>query len=219
MKAFSDILDQVKDCDAQLIAVSKTRSNDEVMSLYKQGQRDFGENRIEEIEKKKLDLPSDIRWHLIGPLQSKKVKIFSSDIHLFHALDRVKIWNLLNSWAADHEVTVDVLIQVHVAQESTKHGFDPQELKRVLDTDVLIRNDLVKVKGLMAMATNTEDEGQVAAEFEEVKVLFDELRSTYFADDSFTELSMGMSNDYKIALRHGATMVRIGSLLFGPRQY
>ena len=219
MKAFADILDQVKDCDAQLIAVSKTRGNEEVMSLYKQGQRDFGENRIEEIEKKKLDLPSDIRWHLIGPLQSKKVKIFSSDIHLFHALDRVKIWNLLNSWAADHEVTVDVLIQVHVAQESTKHGFDPQELKRVLDTDILIRNDHVKVKGLMAMATNTQDEGQVAAEFEEVKVLFDELRSTYFADDSFTELSMGMSNDYKIALRHGATMVRIGSLLFGPRQY
>ncbi len=217
MMTFSTILNHVNNRGAQLIAVSKTRSDDEILTLYNQGQRDFGENRIEEIERKKLELPKDIRWHLIGPLQSKKVKLYSSDILLFHALDRVKIWNLLDQWADTNNVVVEALIQVHVAQESTKHGFHPDELKSILDGDILSRNRHVKIKGLMAMATNTDDSDQVSSEFHEVKALFDHIKEVYIPDESFSELSMGMSNDYELALDEGASMVRIGSLIFGPR--
>ena len=219
MESISNILNYINGYNARLIAVSKTRSNEEVMNLYDQGQRDFGENRIEEIERKKSDLPSDIRWHLIGPLQSKKVKLFSSDVDLFHALDREKIWKLLNDWAMSNNLVIEALLQVHVAKESSKHGFQPEELKALLDDGILIRYSQVRIRGLMAMATNTDDKDQLVSEFEKVKNLFDHLKSTHFADGVFDELSMGMSNDYKIALDHGATMVRIGSLLFGPRQY
>lgn len=209
---------ELSQTDATLLAVSKTRTVDEILSIYQQGQRKFAENRIEEINRKAPLLPKDIEWHLIGPLQSRKVKEFNPIVHLFHALDRQKIWNKLNEWAQTNKVKVRALLQIHIAEEETKHGFSIDEIISILEKKKHLEWPNVEICGLMGMATNTDNLEDIRNEFASLKKLFDELQQRFFDLSQFTELSMGMSGDYKIAIEEGATMIRVGSLIFGPRK-
>lgn len=220
-EAFHQIEEQCRRYDASLIAVSKTRTVEEILSLYQEGQRAFGENRIEEINRKAPNLPQDIQWHLIGPLQSKKVKLYHPSIHLFHALDRIKIWDLLNDCASENNIRVKVLLQVHIAQEESKHGFKLEELVSVIQSQdrkhqTKHQIDLI---GVMGMATNTTDVNVIKNEFTSLKAAFDRIQKECPVSRQFTEISMGMSGDYPIALECGATLIRVGSKIFGPRQY
>jgi pyridoxal phosphate enzyme (YggS family) len=217
--AFDKISALTKEYGARLVAVSKTRTIEEIKALYDHGHRIFGENRLSEITKKKALLPDDIEWHLIGPLQSKKVKYYEEDIALFHALERPKIWKLLNQWAEERNIVIDALIQIHIAQEETKHGFLYDELSELLSTGVHLNWRGVRLRGLMGMATFTTDESVIREEFSSLQRYFTELKNTHFTEDHFSEISMGMSSDYKLALECGATLIRVGSSIFGQRVY
>lgn len=218
MSTFEDLRQELSQTSTTLVAVSKTQPIEAIRSLYDLGQRDFGENRIEEIERKKLLLPADIKWHLIGPVQSKKIKLFSPDIFLFHALDRLKIWRLLHEWSDESGFQPQVLLQLHVAQESTKTGFMPDELLDNLKNGMHKEYSNVKIRGVMAMATFTDDRSIVQGEFARTRELFEKIKADHFSHSDFNIISMGMSGDYRIAIDEGATMVRVGSLLFGPRK-
>jgi pyridoxal phosphate enzyme (YggS family) len=203
-----------------LVAVSKTRTEEEVMRIYDLGHRDFGENRIQEINRKAPLLPSDIRWHLIGPLQSKKVKMMENNIHLFHAIDRLKILKMTDEHFSSLGKTQDVLIQVHIAREDSKHGFSPDEVVGLFEQGILNGLKNFNLRGLMGMATNTDNEDIVRSEFDELKGLFTKIKQDYLSEkNDFDTLSMGMSGDYQIAMDCGATMIRVGTKIFGPRQY
>jgi pyridoxal phosphate enzyme (YggS family) len=196
-----------------LVAVSKTKTPEAILALYNEGQRDFGENYVQELVDKRAQLPADIRWHFIGHLQSNKVKHIISFVYLIHGVDSLRLLKEINKQAAKVERVVDVLLQMHIAREETKFGLDAGELAELLDA---IKSDPgqwanVRVRGLMGMASNTDDASAVSAEFHQLKVLLDR----WFPSDGI--LSMGMSGDYQLAVKEGSTMVRIGSLLFGKR--
>lgn len=218
MNNFHNILQELKLFDARLVAVSKTKSVAEIMQLYDAGQRDFGENKVQEMQEKQAKLPQDIRWHLIGHLQTNKVKFIAPFVHLIHSVDSWKLLLEINKQAEKSKRVIDCLLQIHIAKEETKFGFNENELNLLLTDFSKADLKYVRICGLMGMATNTENESQIAQEFEQLHQLFVSLKQSYFSQmECFKELSMGMSNDYKIALKHGATMVRIGSLLFGSR--
>jgi pyridoxal phosphate enzyme (YggS family) len=205
---------------ATLVAVSKTKPVADIQLLYDLGQRDFGENYVQELVEKQALLPKDIRWHFIGHLQSNKVKYIAPFVHLIHGVDSMKLLQTIHRQGAANQRRIPVLLQVHIAQEETKFGLDAMELRQILQ-DPILENEMdhVQISGLMGMASFSDDRALVRGEFRKLKMLFDEVKNDFFYhDDSFRILSMGMSADYSIALEEGSTMVRIGSLLFGSRK-
>ncbi|MCV9385500.1 YggS family pyridoxal phosphate-dependent enzyme [Reichenbachiella ulvae] len=214
------IREELKDTQAQLIAVSKTKPNEAIEEAYAAGQRVFGENKVQELVDKYESLPKDIQWHMIGHLQRNKVKYIAPFVHLIHGVDSLKLLKEINKQGKKVDRIVPCLLQVHIAQEETKFGFDIAELKEMLDNKVLDDLTHVEIQGLMGMATNTEDEKQVAQEFAGLKSLKEELDKDYQHPRlQLKELSMGMSGDYPLALANGSTMIRVGSTIFGARNY
>jgi PLP dependent protein len=203
----------------KLIAVSKTRPVSDILSAYKAGQRCFGENRVQEILRKKDLLPKDIEWHLIGHLQSNKVKAVVPFISLIQSVDSFRLLSLINQEASKISKVVDCLFQIHIATEETKSGFSMKELSDELEVTDLYRLENVRILGVMGIATFTTDIIQVQREFRYLADCYNTLKTSYFADiSSFKEISMGMSGDYVTAVKEGSTMVRIGSLIFGERK-
>lgn len=213
-----------KELDAKnvtLVAVSKTKPVSDILELYELGQRDFGENYVQELVEKAEQLPKDIRWHFIGHLQSNKVKYIAPFVHLIHGVDSEKLLKEINKQAAKLTRAIDVLLQIHIAKEETKFGLDEEELNTLINTNGSELHELknVRICGLMGMASFSEDLDLVRREFEFLKNLFDKYANLQISNFKFQILSMGMSGDYKIAIEEGSTMVRIGSLLFGARNY
>jgi pyridoxal phosphate enzyme (YggS family) len=203
---------------ASLVAVSKTKSNAEILEVYAAGQRIFGENKVQELVDKQIQLPKDIQWHLIGHLQRNKVKYIAPFVHLIHAVDSVKLAEEINKEAAKNNRIIPILLQIYIADEETKFGFDWEILMKALEENELQNLKHISIQGVMGMATFTEDETQIRQEFQSLKKHFDYLKTNFFHDsESFKEISMGMSGDYKIALEEGSTMIRVGSAIFGSR--
>lgn len=203
-----------------LVAVSKFHPAESVREAYQAGQRVFGESRAQEIKIKQKELPTDIEWHFIGTLQRNKVKDIIPFIHTIHSIDSLHLLEEVNKQAAKHQRVVRVLLEIYVAREETKHGFSPEECRQLLQQIDLTQYPHVRIAGLMCMATDTEDTEQISREFQTLHSLFEELKEKYFdANEDFRELSMGMSHDYPIAIREGSNMVRIGTAIFGTREY
>ena len=219
-KKLERLLSELKGKDVKLVAVSKYHPVEMLQEAYDAGQRIFGESHVQELDAKQEVLPTDIEWHFIGHLQTNKVKYIAPYVALIHAVDTLKLLKEINKQAEKVGRAIDCLLQVHVAKEETKFGFLPNELREMLEGSEWKELKNVRIRGLMCMATNTDDESQIHREFHEVKELFDEMKTRHFHNDStFTELSMGMSDDYKIAIAEGSTMIRVGSLIFGARNY
>jgi PLP dependent protein len=196
----------------ELVAVSKTKPLEDIRELYELGQRDFGENYVQELLEKQSSLPKDIRWHFIGHLQTNKVKYIAPFVYLIHGIDSLKLLREVEKQGQKFKRKIDVLLQVHIAREETKFGFDDTELDEVVQ--ILPGFNHLNIKGLMGMASLTEDISQVKSEFQLLKQLY---KKYSYLIPSFSILSMGMSGDYKIAVEQDSNMVRIGSLLFGER--
>ena len=213
---YKNILSELQTTNTTLVAVSKTKPAQEIRELYDFGQRDFGENYVQELTEKAEMLPKDIRWHFIGHLQRNKVKYIASFVHLIHGVDSEKLLNEINKEGRKNNKVINCLLQIHIAQEETKFGFDRQEVTDLMDKikSGKLVFEHVKICGLMGMASFTEDMQKVKAEFEMLQSLFKEVIQSFPEMDT---LSMGMSGDYNIAVASGSTMVRIGSLLFGAR--
>ena len=227
---YHQISNELKEKKVTLVAVSKTKSVEEILELYNLGQRDFGENYVQELTEKYQQLPKDIHWHFIGHLQSNKVKLIAPFVHLIHSVDSEKLLKEINKQAKKKERIIDCLLQVHIAKEETKFGLDENELEQIIQALNLANNTNeeksfknISIKGLMGMASFTDDEKIVRKEFHSLKTLFDQFTIHHSPltthPSPFTILSMGMSADYKIAIEEGSNMVRIGSLLFGERNY
>ena len=204
----------------KLVAVSKTKPVEAIEEAYEAGQRVFGENRVQELAEKYEILPKDIEWHMIGHLQTNKVKYMAAFVSLIHGVESLKLLETIDKEGRKHDRVIPCLLQFYIASEETKFGLDMEEAKALLESDDYRQMKNVKIVGVMGMATNTDDEGQVRREFHHLKESFDELKATYFAGNpEFKELSMGMSGDYRIAVEEGSTMVRVGSSIFGARNY
>ena len=215
-EAYKKIAAELKDKNVTLVAVSKTKPVEDILELYHLGQRDFGENYVQELVDKYEQLPKDIRWHFIGHLQSNKVKLIAPFITLIHSVDTQKLLREINKQAIKNDRIIDCLLQVHIAKEETKFGLDEEELKELLTTDFKDFKN-VTLKGLMGMASFTDNAEIVRKEFKSLKSLFDKYSTLHTTNDKLQTLSMGMSSDYKMAIEEGSNMVRIGSLLFGER--
>ena len=203
-----------------LIAVSKTKPVSDLQEAYDAGQRIFGENKALEMRDKHQVLPNDIQWHFIGHLQTNKIKYIAPFVTLIHAIDSLSLLEAVNKEAVKNSRVIDCLLQFHIAQEDTKFGLDIEEAKTLLESDSFKDLKNINIVGVMGMATFTDDADQVRNEFKNLKNIFDTLKGNYFRDkDSFKEISMGMSDDYPIAIEEGATMVRVGSKIFGARNY
>jgi PLP dependent protein len=214
------ILVQLAPSKTKLVAVSKTKPNAAILELYNQGQRTFGENYVQEIVDKQATLPTDIDWHFIGHLQSNKVKYIAPFVNMIHSVDSFKLLTEINKQAAKNGRVIRVLLQFHIAEEATKFGFDTEGVKEMMLEIATAPLSNIEICGVMGMSTFTDDKAQIKREFQLMKQIFDELKQTYFSNNQlFTEISMGMSDDYLMAIEHGSTMVRIGSLLFGKRNY
>ena len=196
-----------------LVAVSKTKSAESIQEAYNAGQRDFGENKVQEMVQKWEALPRDIQWHMIGHVQRNKVKYMAPFVHLIHGVDTQKLLLEIEKQAAKNDRVINCLLQVHIAEESSKFGFEPNEVAAVLKQNQSLSH--VNIIGLMGMATLTDDKEQIKREFQQLKSLFDEL----FASKPNPVLSMGMSGDYPLAIATGSNMIRVGSLIFGARNY
>lgn len=204
----------------ELVAISKYHPVEALQEAYDAGQRIFGESHVQELVGKEVVLPKDIIWHFIGHLQTNKVKYIAPFISLIHAVDTMKLLKEIDKQAEKAGRKINCLLQMHIAQEETKFGFAPDELKEMLAAGEWRQYEHVNIVGLMCMATNTDDDNQIRNEFHFARTIFDEVKKTYFEEDSlFKELSMGMSSDYPIAIQEGCTMVRVGSKIFGNRVY
>lgn len=204
----------------QLIAVSKTKPANLLIEAYNHGQRAFGENKVQEMVWKYEELPKDIEWHFIGHLQSNKIKYIAQFVHLIHGVDSFKLLNAVNSEAKKVKRIIPCLLQFHIAEEETKFGLSMEEAVKMLSSEEFILLENVKISGVMGMATYTDNENQIRKEFSYLKDCFEILKSDYFAkNEDFKEISMGMSGDYLIAIAEGSTMIRIGSTIFGERDY
>lgn len=211
----SEIPESVK-----LLAVSKTRTVEEILEAYNAGHRFFGENKVQELIPKHEQLPKDIEWHLIGHLQSNKVKYVASFVNVIHSVDSLVLLREIDKHAQRFNRTIDVLLQVHIAKEETKFGLSESELFQLVQSPGFSACNNVRVTGLMGMATFTSDEAQIRSEFRHLVALFHKLKNSSFQDQpDFRELSMGMSSDFRIAVEEGSTMIRVGSLIFGEREY
>ena len=203
-----------------LVAVSKTKPISDLQEAYDAGQRTFGENYPQEMRDKHEVLPQDIRWHFIGHLQTNKIKYIIPYVTLIHSIDTANLLEAVNKEAKKHERVVDCLLQFHIAQEETKFGLDLDEARQLLESEAFKAMENVRICGVMGMATFTDDKAEVRKEFKHLKAIFDTLKKEYFANQpQFKEISMGMSEDYLIAIEEGATMVRVGSKIFGARHY
>jgi pyridoxal phosphate enzyme (YggS family) len=212
------ILSQLKDKAVKLIAVSKTHPVEIILEAYQAGQRVFGENRVQELVPKYEALPKDIEWHLIGTLQSNKVKYIASFVHLIHSVDKLSLLQEINKQAQKHNRLINCLLQIHIAQEETKFGFDFAEAEAVLQSNELKDLKNIQIVGLMGMATFTENTTQIRNEFRSLKTFFDKMKAIINSQNvDLQELSMGMSGDWKIAIEEGSTMIRVGSAIFGAR--
>lgn len=219
-EAYKEIKSFLDSKAVTLVAVSKTKPAEDILELYELGQRDFGENYVQELVEKAEKLPKDIRWHFIGHLQSNKVKYIAPFVHLIHGVDSFKLLKEINKEAIKKNRTIDVLLQAYIAQEETKFGMDEEELQSAITEFEQLENKHVNICGLMGMASFTDDMEKVRAEFHFLKSLFNQSVEKFTLHASrFTILSMGMSADYAVAIEQGSTMVRIGSLLFGARNY
>ncbi|MBO0341218.1 MAG: YggS family pyridoxal phosphate-dependent enzyme [Bacteroidota bacterium] len=199
-----------------LVAVSKTKPNKDIMEAYEAGQRVFGENKVQEMVQKWEDLPKDIEWHMIGHVQRNKVKYMAEFVSLIHGVDSPRLLKEINKQAKKYDRVIPCLLQIHIAEEDTKFGLDQAELDELIESDAFKAMEHIKIVGLMGMATFTDDEEQVRKEFAQLKSMFDDLKTKL---NDITILSMGMSGDYKIAIGQGSNMVRIGSSIFGARNY
>jgi pyridoxal phosphate enzyme (YggS family) len=204
---------------AILVAVSKTKPVEDIQALYDLGQRDFGENYVQELVEKEAALPKDIRWHFIGHLQSNKVKYIAPFVHLIHGVDSFNLLKEINKQALKNNRIIDCLLQVYIAKEETKFGFDELELDELIELHQMQELKNIRITGLMGMASFTENMDIVKSEFKNLKAIFDTNAQFSIFNFQFSTLSMGMSADYRIALEEGSNMIRIGSLLFGERNY
>lgn len=214
---YYQIIEELNAANATLVAVSKTKPVEDILNLYNLGQRDFGENYVQELVDKQKELPKDIRWHFIGHLQTNKVKLIANFVQLIHGVDSLKLLEEINKQGEKNDRIIACLLQVHVAEEETKFGFDQAEADAAIQK--LNKEPLknVSVKGLMGMASFSDNENKVREEFKNLKRLFDKHAKLTTHNSQLTTLSMGMSGDYKTAIQEGSNMVRIGSLLFGER--
>ena len=217
ISAYQTIQASLLDKQVSLIAVSKTKPNEDLMELYALGQRAFGENYVQELVDKAATLPKDIQWHFIGHLQSNKVKYIAPFVHLIHGVDSEKLVLEINKQALKQGRVIDCLLQVHIAEEETKFGFDESSLMELVQSGRLDNYPNVAIKGLMGMASFSDNQQQVQREFKQLKKCFDLAKNSI--GSTCTILSMGMSGDYELAIQEGSNMVRIGSLLFGARNY
>lgn len=221
--SIAENIDQIKaglPAHVQLVAVSKTKPNDLIMEAYHHGQRIFGENKVQEMAAKYESLPKDIEWHFIGHLQTNKIKYIAPFVHLIHGVDSFKLLKSIDSEAKKAGRMISCLLQFHIAEEETKYGLSIEEALEMLDSEAYKNLQNIRLCGVMGMATYTEDENKIRKEFAHLKACFDQLKSRYFAHDNlFKEISMGMSGDYSIAIEEGSTMIRIGSNIFGERNY
>lgn len=203
-----------------LVAVSKTKPVADLMEAYTAGQRIFGENKIQEMTEKWEQMPKDIEWHMIGHVQTNKVKFMAEYVSLIHGVDSLKLLQEINKQAKKHNRVIDCLLQIHIAEEETKFGLDEEELNHILTSDEFKNLENIKIVGLMGMATFTENQNQIEKEFNHLKSIFDKLSKIPFTQNLQPNiLSMGMSGDYQLAISCGSTMVRIGSSIFGNRNY
>ena len=198
----------------ELVAVSKTKSNEEIMEAYDIGHRVFGENKVQDMTAKNESLPKDIQWHMIGHVQTNKVKYMAPYVDLIHGVDSFKLLKEVNKQAAKNERTISCLLQIHIAEEATKFGLSPDQCKEVVIQAEALEN--ITIKGLMGMATFTDNVSQIEREFKTLKELYEYLKSD---NKDFDILSMGMSGDYEIAIKEGSNMIRVGSKIFGERNY
>ena len=203
-----------------LVAVSKFHPNEYIEAAYAEGHRVFGESHEQELSKKYDTLPKDIQWHFIGHLQTNKVKYIAPYISMVDAVDSLKLLKEINKQAAKHDRVIDVLLELHIAQEATKYGLTIDACRQLLDDGEWRNLNNVRICGLMMMASNTDDENQIRSEFMQAADFFDEVKAKYFADSAaFCQRSWGMSHDYKVAVECRSTMVRVGTTIFGPRVY
>ena len=202
---------------ARLIAVTKTKPVSQLHEAYDAGCRLFGENKVQEMADKQPQLPTDVQWHLIGHLQTNKVKYIAPFVALIHSVDSLKLLQEIDKQAAKHDRVIDCLLQIHIASEETKFGLSPHEAEALLAAPELDRLAHVRIVGLMGLATNTDDESLIRREFRGLKQLYDTLTQIQRSTVQFRELSMGMSGDYRIALEEGSTLIRVGSAIFGAR--
>lgn len=213
-----EIQNELQPIGVSLVAISKTKNIDEILEAYHAGQRHFGENLVQEMIMKQEQLPDDISWHMVGHLQSNKVKYIAPFISLIHSVDSLKLLKEINKHAKRHNRIIDCLLQVDISMEETKFGLDHIELITLLEDNDYLGLENIRICGLMGIATNTDNEKEIREDFYELRTLFDGIKASYFRNnDSFQTLSMGMSSDYKIAIEKGSNMVRLGSTIFGKR--
>ena len=206
--------------NVQLVAVSKTKPVEAVMEAYNAGQRIFGENKVQDLSAKAQQLPDDIDWHFIGHMQTNKVKYIAPFVKMIHAVDSIKLLKEINKQALKHNRVIDCLLQFHIAKETTKFGLSLSESAEILNNTALFNMKNIRIVGVMGMATYTDDTQQIREEFKHLAEYMSELKTNFFRDKSFfKEISMGMSGDYKIAIEEGSTMIRIGTKIFGARNY
>ncbi|MFN8336139.1 MAG: YggS family pyridoxal phosphate-dependent enzyme [Cyclobacteriaceae bacterium] len=203
----------------RLIAVSKTQPVEKILEAYEAGQRLFGENKIQELTAKYESLPNDIEWHMIGHVQSNKVKYMAPFVHLIHSVDSLKLLAEIDRQAKKVNRTISCLLQIHIATEETKFGFSESEVLETLQSDQFKSLANVRILGLMGMATLTDDQAQIRKEFKSLKTLFEKIKSFQIPNVAMQELSMGMSSDYQIAIEEGSTFIRVGTAIFGERNY
>ena len=219
ISALQDITKIANVKNAILVAISKTKPADEIQTVYDAGQRAFGENKVQELVSKYEILPKDIQWHMVGNLQTNKVKYIAPFIHLIHSVDSLRLAIEINKEAQKNNRVIDVLLEIFIAAETSKSGFSEEELIDHLDIKAFDALKNIRIIGLMAMATNTKSQVLIKNEFNRLNHFFGELKSTYFKNHpEFKELSIGMSSDYLIALEEGSTMIRVGSAIFGERE-
>ena len=206
--------------NVKLVAVSKTKPNEDILEAYRCGQRIFGENKVQELVTKYESLPKDIEWHMIGHLQRNKVKYIAPFVSLIHGVDSFRLLKAIDKEGRKEDRVLRCLLQFHVAEEETKFGLDIEEAEQMLNSQEFKDLQFVRIDGVMGMATFTDDIDQVRREFKSLSAIFGYLKKTYFSDaPNFSEISMGMSGDYHLAIEEGSTMVRIGSNIFGERNY
>ena len=218
IEKYKQLITELAPYGARLVAVSKTKPVEDILQLYNTGHRIFGENKVQELVSKYEALPKDIAWHLIGHLQTNKVKYVAPFVSLVQSVDSLKLLQEIDKQAAKNNRIINCLLQVYIASEETKFGLDETELETLLSSSEYRKLQNIRICGLMGMATNTDDETQIENEFANLKRIFGSIQACYFNHAPyFCELSMGMSSDYHLALKHGATLVRVGSILFGSR--
>lgn len=218
MSTISDNLQQIKSAIPEhvtLVAVSKTKPASDVLEAYEAGHRIFGENKVQELAEKFEELPKDIEWHMIGHVQTNKIKYMAPFVSMIHGCDREKVLKMVQKEALKNDRIIDVLLQVHIAEESSKFGFDETELVEFIESNRWKEYSNIRIRGLMGMATFTEDGNQVSREFDSLKNLYDKFSNT--VGSNFDTLSMGMSGDFELAIQAGSNMIRVGSSIFGLR--